>query len=81
MQDFRRRMRIPHHAGLGRARSRLCASPGRLAGRRGRCDQADLTRPDLLPSSLSIADVGALTELRVLARESAMTGSGGSGRV
>jgi hypothetical protein len=52
-----------------------------VAGRRGRSDQVDLTRPDLLPPSLSIADVGALTELRVLARESAMTGSGSSGRL
>jgi hypothetical protein len=32
-------------------------------------DQVHLTRPVLLPSSLSIADAGALTELRVLARE------------
>lgn len=38
-------------------------------GRPGRCDQVDLTRPVLLPSSLPIADAGALTELRVLARE------------
>ncbi len=45
------------------------ASPGRLAGRRGRSDQVDLTCPDLLPSSLPIANVGALTELPVLARE------------
>jgi hypothetical protein len=30
--------------------------------------KTDLTRPGLLPFSLSIADVGALTELRVLAR-------------
>ena len=45
----------------------------RLAGRRGRSDQVDLTRTDLLPSSLSIADAGALTELLVLAREEAMT--------
>jgi hypothetical protein len=59
----------------------LGTSPGRLGGRPGRSDQANLTRPDLLPSSLSIADVGALTELRVLTRESAMTGSGSSRRL
>jgi hypothetical protein len=58
------------HAPSLRTRSRRYSRQSRPAGwpsralRSGRSDA-----PDLLPSSLSIADAGALTELRVLARE------------